>query len=130
MRNKLTERHLEQRRLAPLKHGGEAAVKAIQRGEELSGMAAEAEIDVYRELANTGRPSIVERNAARLQAAADLYWAAILGADNLVDLDKYIKRFGWLSTSALRAWAAVKDEEASAPGGDITELLGGGDHGD
>jgi hypothetical protein len=107
----LTAREIEQRRKAPLKHGGEAAVKAIQQGEPLSGLAAEAERSIYADLANDGAHELVVRNAVRLQAAADLYWQAVLGAQDLEKLDIYVKRYGWLAGSALRAWAQVQDTD-------------------
>ena len=111
----LSDAQLSQRRAAGFqpKHGGEACVKAIQRGEPLTGLAAEAERAVYQELDTNGRPALVVRNAARLQAAADLYWNAIQAvADQgrLDQLDKYIKRYGWLAGASLRAWAQVKQE--------------------
>ena len=96
---------------ASTRHSGEGAVKAIQRGEPLRGLAAEAEEAVYTELSVEGRYSLVLRNAARLQAAADLYWNAVQVAaeqDDLDALDRYIKRYGWLASVSLRAWAQVK----------------------
>ena len=105
-----------------LVHGGEAAVKAIQKGDELTGLARNAELAVYAELEASGRYVIVVRNAARLQAAADLYWNAVAKAaqdGNLEALDKYIKRYGWLASSSLRAWAQVKDESGDGQSGDL-----------
>lgn len=121
---------------ANLIHGGGAAEARIQRGEPLTGPAREAELAVYEELAMTGRAAVVKRNAARLQAAADLYWSAISKLMAIVEeegqpanhyikkLDGYIARFGWLAGASLRAWAQVKEEEPD--GGvvvDYEELL-------
>ena len=95
------------------KHGGEAAIKAIQMGDHLRGLAAKAENNVHSEFILDGHYSLVVRNATRLQAAADLFWDAILGAaeeGDLERLDRYVKRFGWLASSALRAWSQVKNE--------------------
>ena len=104
---------------AAVKHGGEAAVKAITAGTELTGPAALAEAQVYEQLAQAGgRASLVTQNAARLQAAADLYWRALIEAGESGDLkalDRYVARFGWLASSSLRAWAQVKDEQKDAP---------------
>jgi len=100
-----------------LKHGGESAVKALKRGETHTGLAAEAELAVYEELEEQGRYAIVVRNAARVQAAADLYWNAVATAADSGDLellDRYIKRYGWLAGVSLRAWAQVKDEAPDA----------------
>jgi hypothetical protein len=101
-----------------LKHGGEAAVKAVQKGEPLTGLARQAELAVYDELHEDGRYALVVRNAARLQAAADLYWDAVSKAaqDRDLDaLDRYVKRYGWLAGATLRAWAQVKQEDAARP---------------
>jgi len=96
------------------KHNGEAAVKAIQHGAALTGPARDAELAVYTELANDGRPAIVTRTAVRLQAACDLFWAALVDAgerNDLAAMDRYVARFGWLAGASLRAWAQVKTEE-------------------
>ncbi|MBN1975956.1 MAG: hypothetical protein JW918_01020 [Anaerolineae bacterium] len=111
---------------ANLRHGGESAVKAIQRGEPLTGLAAQAEADVYTELDTKGRPALVIRNAARLQAATDLYWNAIQAvADqgNLEMLDKYVKRFGWLAGASLRAWESARKESAQGDDGLILDAM-------
>ena len=109
-----------------LVHGGEAAVKAIQRGNELTGPAREAELQVYSELATDGRSSIVTRNAARLQAVSDLYFNAFCQSaeeNDLIKMDLYVKRYGWLVQAALRAWAQVRDEEKTADDGSIEAAI-------
>ena len=96
------------------KHGGEGAIKRVQRGQELVGIAREAELAVYDELETEGRYALVVRNAARLQAVADLFWDAVAKAaqdGNLDALDRYIKRYGWLASLALRALAQMKQEQ-------------------
>ena len=96
------------------KHGGESAVRDLVAGTPLRGPAREAELAVIDELDAQGRYELVRRNAVRLQACADLFWHAITGAaerQDLSELDKYIKRFGWLTGASLRAWAQVKEEE-------------------
>ena len=114
---------------AAVKHGGEAAIKAIQHGTDHIGMAREAELAVIDELETAGRAAIVARNATRLQAAADLYWGAVSKAaqeGDLEALDKYVARYGWLAGCSLRAWAEVaKDDKAAGP--NLIDLLGGGD---
>ncbi len=112
-----SEAEIEQRRNAGVKvakHGGAGAVRAIQRGEPLHGLAAEAEREIYAELAENGAYSIIERNAIRLQAATDLYWNAIQKAaqdNDLKALDHYVSRYGWLAGASLRAWAMVRQEQ-------------------
>ncbi len=106
---------LEQRQQAPLKHGGAAARKALSTGEPFTGPAALAAQDVQDELATVGRASIVERNAIRLQAATDLYWAALVDAAERGDEKAYhsrLKTFGWLVTKAGALWAAHRQEQA------------------
>jgi len=98
---------------ASTSHGGEGAVKSIQRSEPLCGLAVDAEQAVADEYETEGRFALVVRNARRLQAACDLYWNAVAkaaGDGDLAALDKYVKRFGWLASSALRAWAQVRNE--------------------
>jgi hypothetical protein len=100
---------------AALKHGGAGAELRVRRGEPLVGIAREAELAVYDELEQGGRYALIVRNAARVQSCADLYWNAVSKAaedQDLEMLDRYVKRFGWLSGVALRAWAQVKAEEA------------------
>lgn len=129
----MTERKLKQPMLEgntnATKHNGEAAVKAIQHGQALTGPARDAELAVYTELANEGRPAIVTRTAVRLQAACDLFWAALVDAGERGDLqalDRYVARFGWLAGASLRAWAQVRDEEKDAPDGlDYERILEG-----
>lgn len=99
------------------RHNGESAVKAITAGQELTGPARAAELEVYNELATEGRASIVLRLAVRLTAAADLFHTAMVEAAQRGDLermDSYTKRFGWLAASALRGWQQVAAEEKAA----------------
>ena len=113
-KKQLTERELLQRKEAALIHGGEGAVRRVSEGRELVGIARQAELDVYDELVNEGRQAIVTRNAARLQACADLFWNAVQKAAQDGDLDRldhFVSRFGWLSSASLRAWVQVKEEE-------------------
>jgi hypothetical protein len=99
-------------------HGGESAVKSIQRGEPLRGLAAKEEQSVQADYATAGRLALVEENAIRLQTAARLYWSAVeMAADSgdLERLDSYIARFGWLAGASLRAWAEVRREQKNSP---------------
>lgn len=108
------------------KHGGEAAVKAIQRGEPLTGLAAIEERQVKADLEDLGRAELVKEMAIRLHVAARLYWNAIatvadrVSADKqqvaLLQLDKYVARFGWLAGATIRAWREVRVEEPDDSG--------------
>lgn len=96
------------------KHGGEAGVRALSKGEPLHGPAREAELMVRDELETTGRYSLIKRNAVRLQAVADLFWVAIQKAaedQDIKALDRYVARFGWLAGASLRAWAQLGQEK-------------------
>ncbi len=114
----LSEAEIEQRRNASVKFGAERAVKQIQHGQALTGPAREAEEQVRDDLANIGRVEIVTNAAIRLEAVARLFYNAVIDASERGDMEKldtYVKRFGWLQSSALRAWAQVKQEKADAP---------------
>jgi hypothetical protein len=119
-----------------IKHGGEGAIKKLERGEEFVGLAKQAEDAVALELQNEGRVAIVIRNARRLQAACDLFWSAVQKAaesGDLEALDHFIARFAWLSGASLRAWDRVKADEAGMQDGktiDYEKLLEDGRHGD
>lgn len=100
------------------KHGGAGAVKAIRRNTDFRGLAAGHETEVRAELQAEGRASIVERNAIRLQTAADLYFEAVIKAFQDGELDRadsYIRQYGWLAGAALRAWAQLKGESREKP---------------
>lgn len=100
------------------KHGGAKAVKQLSTGQPLTGPAAEVQEQVQTELAEAGRAAIVREGAIRLEAVARLYFNAVVDAaekGDLAKLDTYVKRFGWLQSSALRGWAQVKQEEDTQP---------------
>ena len=113
-KGEISAKQIEQRQQAALKHGGAAAVNAISDGSQFGGLAADAERAVIAELEEYGSLSLIRRNATRLQAAADLYWAAIQKAaqdGDLSALDHYVSRYGWLAGASLRAWTQLKQEE-------------------
>ena len=100
------------------KHGGAAAVKALQQERPFAGLAQAEETAVIAELAAQGRGAIVEKNAVRLQTCANLYYNAFIKAieeGKLDQAEQYIKIYGWLVGASLRAWAQVKDEESKQP---------------
>lgn len=110
-----------------LKHGGAAAEKKLRTNEEFTGVARFAEQAVRAELDSGRRGEIVARGVARLQAAADLYWAALVDAGSEGDvkrLTSYTKTFGWLQSKALAALDQLRKEEGE-PGGamDYEEIL-------
>jgi hypothetical protein len=100
------------------KHGGEAAIERIRKGEPFSGLAHNEELHIRDQLENVGRSEVVLENAVRLQTAANLYWDAIMKAaedNDLSKLDRYMARYGWLAGAALRAWAQVKSDSKHGP---------------
>lgn len=99
------------------RHGGAGAVRRIQEGKPLIGLAAETEAQVKEDLAAAGREELVIEAATRLHTCMRLYWGAVqtaADAGDLEGLDRYCKRFGWLATSALRAWREVRAEAEAA----------------
>lgn len=100
-----------------LQHGGESAVSAIRDGRPFTGLAAQAEREVIEDLESAGRGALVREAAVRLHTAMRLYWGAVMSAadaGDLAKLDSYCRRFGWLATSALRAWREVRAEAETA----------------
>lgn len=125
----LSESELETRRTAHLTHGAGAAEVALTKGTDFTGLAAAQEQRVRDELEVDGIEAIVKRDAIRLQVVADLYYAAILGADTFERLDLYVKRYGWIQSSTLRAWQQLEASQGKADRRDVTELLSGGSDG-
>jgi hypothetical protein len=108
-----------------LKHGGEAASKALLSGKPFTGLAVETEKAVTADLDTQGRAALVERLAIRAQVCTELYWQAVTSAadrGDLAALDRYIARFGWLVGVAGRAWEAVKADRKHS-GGKLAEVL-------
>ena len=104
-------------------HGAGAAEVALTTGADLSGLALQAEQNVNAELETAGIGAIVRRDAIRLQTVADLYYAAIMGADTLDKLDSLVKRYGWIQASALRAWQQVQDTDRQHKPIDLSTVL-------
>ena len=102
---------------ADVQHGGAGAVRRIQEGKPFVGLAEEEERAVLSDLETSGRPEMVLECATRLHTCMRLYWNAVCSASDAGDLEKldsYCKRFGWLATSALRAWREVRAEAIAA----------------
>lgn len=107
-------------------HGGAGAERRLSTGEPLIGIARDMELAVSAEVETDGIEQLYKKRAARLQACADLYWSAILAAEGMERLDALVKRWGWLQSSALRAWQVYREIERSRPAADITTFLSGG----
>lgn len=119
---------LEKGNQLAVKHGGEAGIKALTTGEPFTGLAKQAEDNARERLETDGRVAVVRETAIRLQAVADLFYAAVQKAaddGNLALLDRYAARYGWLAASALRALAQLSTEEKDAAKGEsnVFEVL-------
>ncbi len=100
-----------------LTHGGAAAVAAISKNEPFTGLAAAEQERVESQLSLVGSLGVEKDLMTRLVTATNLYWNAIEKAaqeGDLIALDRYIQRFGWLATSSLRALKQVSDHEKSS----------------
>lgn len=107
------------------KHGGAAAEKAIYHETPFAGLAKVRQDEVIEELERQGVDAIIERNAIRLQTAADLYFEALKKAAQEGDekrFDSYVGRFGWLTAKTLLAWGNVKQSRKENKGR-IAEVL-------
>ena len=107
------------------KHGGASAEKAIYHEKPFSGLAQVRQQEVIEELQDQGVDKIIERNAIRLQTAADLYFEALKKAAQDGDekrFDSYVGRFGWLTAKTLLAWGNVKQSHKENKGR-IAEVL-------
>jgi len=130
-------KHERKPRQNALKYGGEGAVRRISTGKPFIGLAAEEEKAVTAELAERGVAELNKSVAIRLQTASNLYWNAICKAaqdGDIVALDRYIARYGWLAGKAMLGWAQVskddKDRAKSAMGiVDVLKAMYGGENG-
>ena len=60
---------------------------------------------------------MLRQEAIRLKTACNLFWGALCAAADKGDveaLDRYVKRYGWLAGSTIRAWIAVGQAERDA----------------
>ena len=108
------------------KHGGEGALKRIQEGKPFIGLASEEEQRIIAEYELTGRLELEKQTAVRLQTVQNLYWDAINKAaqdGDLITLDRYVARFGWLAGCSLRAWDQVGKGEKKLNKKSIIEIL-------
>jgi hypothetical protein len=104
-------------------HGAAAGERALSTGVDFSGLAAVTEQAVRAEMETDGISSIVKRDAIRLQVVADLYYAAILGAGSLEQLDSLVKRYGWIAASTLRAWAQLEQAQKAVDRVGVVDVL-------
>jgi hypothetical protein len=95
-----------------LTHGGAGALKAIEKHKPFTGIILQAEEEVKADLRQAdGLAQVMEQDAIRLETAARLYFDAFKKAIQDQDIEQataYVKVFGWLQSSSLRAWQLVK----------------------
>lgn len=99
--------------------GAEGALRKLEKGQALVGLAHDAEVQVTAELEVDGRAVIVRRAAVRLESVARLFYNAILAAVERQDFDKlaqYAQRYAWLQARALAAWEQLKREQRDDDG--------------
>lgn len=125
MTKESTQPHDEKGRFAET-YGGMGAIRRLERGQPLTGLAAQAEIEVETQLDAGGIPAILQRNAIRVQAVADLFYGALLTAAQEGKLDKlaeYAQRFAWLSGVALRQWQALGMETKGKSPASVLDVM-------
>lgn len=97
-----------------VRHGGRGALDRIAKGEDLIGIAAEAQKEVQARVQDHGVDGELRRDAERWQAATDLYYNALIAALQRGDIEQatgLFAKWGWGNNSAIRAWTIVKQTE-------------------
>ena len=113
-------------------HGGAGALKRLRQGQDFIGIAHDTQERIKAELIASGPGELIRRDATGLQTCTDLYFDAIIAAFEKGELDKangYIKVYGWLVSSSLRAWLEVRRIDKEGSKTTIIDLLKGGDNG-
>jgi hypothetical protein len=96
--------------------GHRAAIDALRGGQPFRGLALAKEQEVSAELAQDGLESLIERNAIRLQTVADLFYDAILCAEQQGKIDtlsRYMKDHARLTAQANTELRALRDMRQS-----------------
>jgi len=104
-------------------HGGAGALKAREQGHPFAGLAAIRAQEIGLQLEQTGPDAFIKQNAVSLQTISDLYLDAIKKASengDQVKIDSYVKVWGWLVSSALRAMLEVRKLESERAKGKVT----------
>jgi hypothetical protein len=105
-------------------HGGAIAVKKLSTGQEFTGLARIAQDDVEARLSFDGIEGELERDATRLQAVSDIYYATFCKATENHDTESatsYLKVWGWIHNSAIRAWTAAAKYKKQTRQGDVVD---------
>ena len=108
------------------KHGGAGAYKRIQKGEPFVGLARIAQGEVEGRLVDAGVEGELMRDAIRLQVVSDLYYDAFTKAMQDQDFPQatsYLKVWGWVHNSAIRAWEATRKHKKADNSGEAYKAL-------
>ena len=97
-------------------HGGEGAIKHLQHGKPLVGIAAELKEQVAQEIEENGIVAVMRERAERHQAVADLFYGLLLGTTEAEPLDQLVRRFGWMNSKAFGMMREIAELESRAGG--------------
>lgn len=81
-------------------------------------MAAQAESELTTEIETSGRLSVVDKAAKRLEVVARLYYGAFSKAMTEGDLEHataLLKVYGWIQNSSIRALLALDEADRRQP---------------
>jgi len=109
-----------------VKHGGAGALRRIQANEPFVGLARIAENEVEDRLLEGGIEAELLRDAKRLQVVSDLYYGAFTKAMQDGDLTQatgYLKVWGWIHNSSIRAWEATRKAKKTDNSGEAYKEL-------
>lgn len=108
------------------KHGGAGALRRIQAHEPFVGLARIAQGEVEIRLQEAGVEGELYRDAIRLQVVSDLYYEAFAKAMQDQDFPQatsYLKVWGWVHNSAIRAWEATRKHKKADNSGEAYKTL-------
>jgi len=108
------------------KHGGAGALRRIQAHEPFAGLARIAQGEVEIRLQDAGVEGELFRDAVRLQVVSDLYYEAFAKAMQDQDFPQatgYLKVWGWVHNSAIRAWEATRKAKKADNSGEAYKTL-------
>jgi hypothetical protein len=101
------------------KNGAEGALKKLNTGRALIGIAKEMQDEVEDAYQLEGIETIILEGAKGLETVARLFKNAVMAAAEKGDLDsfdRYAARYGWLQSKSLLAWGQVqKTQKENGP---------------
>jgi hypothetical protein len=100
--NGLSEAQVEQRRQAPTTHGAHSYLARTEAGALVTADMQLGESLVLKRFDEVGPRGMVEKNALRFEAAAELLWGHMMTSREAFDAG--LKTWGWLASAAVRAW--------------------------